>query len=552
MLSHLHIEHFALIDDLDCTFNNNFNVIIGETGAGKSILMQAISMLTGGKSAYEKIRNGFNNAYIEGEFILNEHDFEKLNQEYADYINQKEIIISRYLDIKGKTIQRINGKSVNLNIIKAISKTLIDIHSPNEELFFYDEKKQLDILDNFILKNKNKSDLMIYENYQKSYKHMLEIENKIQKTENLLTQKNDIDYLKYQQNELNSAAIKEHELEDLESKYASLGALVNISEKLESFFNESKIGLEHIFHAKRELENIHDDSFQELKEKYIDCYYNLDETNAGLMDHFQDLLKDASQIEVIKDRLFFLRSLKRKYGSSTAEILAKQKDIENTLLNIEEADFNLKKYQKEKEDFLPYLLKDGEKLNDVRKKYARILEQTLDNELKELLFENAHFKIHFTSIDYNQTGIYKISFLLSANKGMEALPLKASISLGESSRLLLAFKKVFFDYEHLDTLIFDEIDIGISGKAALSVGNKIKEIAKNCQVITISHLGQVACKGDHFYLVKKESNSNTTVSKIINLDQENAIKEIAKMINNGIEDKTSYQLVKSWLKENTK
>ncbi len=549
MLTHLHIEHFALIDDLDCTFKDNMNVILGETGAGKSILMQAIALMLGSKSDFEKIRTGEEKAYIEGEFILDQFTLNKIKDEYEDYLDDNKIIISRYLDIKGKSIQRVNGKSIPLSMLKKISKFLIDIHSPQEELFFYDEKQQINILDNFIFANQDyKNDEKYFIEYQDAYTKIKNIENKINDLNNLLSQDIDRDYLTYQLDELKNASIKENELEDLESEFASLSMLVNITSKLENFFATSSEGINSIFKAKKELESIKDDSFSEFKESYIDAYYALDEAHNNLEDHFKSLLESSSRIEEIKTRLYFLRSLKRKYGSSTKEMLDKMEEIEVTLSSLDEAEYNLNKLEKEKQDFIPVLLEKGEKLNEVRKKYAEKLSLTIESELKDLLFENATFKIKFIKDNYNALGIYKVQFLLSANKGMEALPLKDSISLGESSRLMLAFKKVFFDFEHRDTLIFDEIDVGVSGKAALAIGNKIKELSKLTQVLVISHLGQVSCKGDNFYLVKKEIKDEKTQSRIIELNHHDGIIEIAKMINNGTYDDSSLNLINSWVR----
>lgn len=548
MLTHLHIEHFALIDDLDCTFKDKMNVILGETGAGKSILMQAIALMLGSKSDFEKIRTGEEKAYIEGEFILDQFTLNKLKEEYEDYLDDNKVIISRFLDIKGKSVQRINGKSIPLSLLKKISKFLIDIHSPQEELFFYDEKQQINILDNFIFANKEYlNDEKYFLAYQEAYSKIKTIENKIDNLNNLLSQDIDRDYLSYQLEELKNASIKENELEDLESEFASLSSLVHITSKLESFFETSSQGINEIFKAKKDLESIKDDSFSEFKEKYIDAYYELDEAHNNLEEHFKALLESSSRIEEIKTRLYFLRSLKRKYGSSTQEMLNKMQEIENTLNSLDEAEYNLNKLEKEKQEYLPVLMEKGEKLNEIRQKYAEKLSFTIESELKDLLFENATFKIKFSKDNYNSLGIYKVQFLLSANKGMDALPLKDSISLGESSRLMLAFKKVFFDFEHRDTLIFDEIDVGVSGKAALAIGNKIKELSKLTQVLVISHLGQVSCKGDNFYLVKKEVKDDKTQSRIIELNNQDGLIEIAKMINNGTCDESSLKLINSWI-----
>ncbi len=549
MLRHLHVEHFALIDDLDCAFQDNMNVIIGETGAGKSILMDAINLLLGGKSDFEKIRNGQNKAFIEGEFILNENTIKKLEDIYGDYLEDNVLIISRSLDIKGKSTQRINSHIVPLSVIKNIAYYLIDRHYPKEELFFYDEKKQIEILDSFIRQHKNyKNDEKYYLNYNKSYQNIITLEKEINKYETILKENIDKDYLLFQLDELEKADLKENELEELESQYASLSSLSLLMNKVERFLTNSDEGINSIFQAKRELDSINDDSISSLKEKYVDAYYLLDEAQSEIKNKFEKLLQDSQNLDAIKDRLFYLRSLKRKYGSSTKEMLEYKNEIKNTLDIFENASFTLEKLKKEREKLLIPLENDGEILTSIRKKYALELAKIIDKELSDLLFSNAHFKISFYKTNFNKNGTSDIRFLLSANKGMEALALKDSISLGESSRLLLAFKKVFFKQLEVETMIFDEIDIGLSGKAALALANKIKEIASLTQVLVISHLGQVASKGDHFYLVKKEVKNETTISHVINLTKEKGYEEIAKMINNGKIDEASLSLVNSWLK----
>lgn len=547
MLKHLHIEHFALIDDLDTSFDNGMNVIIGETGAGKSILMNAINLLLGSRSDFDKIRVGEEKAFIEGEFILSPYSYNLLKNDYEDYLEGDTLIISRSLDIKGKSIQRINSRIVPLSIIRQISSLLIDIHSPKEELFFYDEKKQTNILDNYLLKKATINEQKLFQDYDLLYKSYMEIQNKIKDINDLLSKQDDKEYLEYEYNELNEANIEENELEDLENKYASLSSLMSITTKLESFFSNVDNGLKYLFNAKRDLDSLNEETFNDEKEKFNDLYYNLEDVNDSMKEKFEDLLSSSSKIEEIKSRLFFLRSLKRKYGGSTKEILEKKEEIKTILNSFENASYEINKYNNEliiKEEELNNL---AASILSVRKKYALELEKDIDTELKDLLFDNAQFKIEFIPTILNKNGNYRAHFLFRANQGMNALDLKESISLGESSRLLLAFKKVFFDYIHQDTLIFDEIDIGLSSKAALAIGRKIKEISTKAQVLIISHLGQVAINFDSCYLVKKEIKNDITSSNIYPLNNEEALIEISKMVNNGTSDESSLNLVKSWL-----
>lgn len=549
MLTHLHIEHFVLIDDLDIDFNSGMNVILGETGSGKSILMDALSLLSGSKSEFEKIRIGEEKAFIEGVFRIENKDLLKeLSLLYSDYIEDDTFILSRTLDIKNKSTSRLNGRIVPLSLMKEIMFKMLDIHSSSNDLFFFDEKKQLSILDSFIKGNSlfNDNDKLIYDKYIESYNNYSSILKEIDHYNSIINNGIDINYIEYQYNELENANIKENEIEELENEVASLTSIINLSSNMEKFSSLHEIGINKIYEAKKVLDNIKDDLFINDKEKYIDAYFSLIDAYDSMESSFKDILDKANRVEEIRNRLTYLHSLKRKYGSSTKEILKKKDDFKQILIDYENAEYELKKLNIKLEEANNLLRNDDIELLNLRKKYALYLEKAIDKELNDLLFNTASFKVEFYDDVIKNNGIHNIKFKLKANEGMEYLSLKDTASLGESSRLSLALKKVFFDYSYKETLIFDEVDIGISGKAALSVGNKIYELSKITQVMCISHLGQVAIKGDHFYYIKKVVENNTTKSNITKLSQDQAIIEISKMVSGGLSNKESINLVKSW------
>ncbi len=549
MLTHLHIEHFVLLDDIDIDFKKGMNVILGETGAGKSILMNALSLLSGTRSEFDRIRLGEEKAFIEGVFKIENKDvLKEFKDAYEDYLDDDTFVLSRTLDIKGKSTSRFNGRVVPLTLMKEIMSKVLDIHSSSRELVFFDEKKQLSILDSFIKTNEEFTPLEedIYTRYNEEYNQYVSICKKIEYFNNILNDNQDMDYIAYQLNELKNANLKENELENLEDELIALQNIVYLSEKMEKFSVMHENASSSLYEAKKVLENFKDDVFEKQKEAYLDAYYNLIEAYDALESEFKETLDKSSRVEEIRSRVYYLRSLKRKYGSSTSEMIEKMCELEKIIEDKENAEYELKKLNTLLSNQIEVLKFEDNKLSVLRKKYASKLENSINKELKDLLFNSADFKVEFYEDNINKAGMHNIKFKLKANEGMDYLSLSDTASLGESSRLSLALKKVFFDYSYKETLIFDEIDVGISGKAALSVGKKIYELAKKTQVMCISHLGQVAIQGDHHYLIKKVVENNTTTSNIKELSSDEAINEIAKMVSGGSVDKASIELVKSW------
>ncbi len=552
MLTHLHIEHFAIIEDLDCDFDSNMNVILGESGSGKSILMDALSLLTGTKSEFGKIRYGYDKALIEGVFkITNKDNLKYLKSKYEDYIDEDEFVISRSLDLKNKSVSKLNGRVIPLFMMKDLMSSLLDIHSSSKDLFFFDEKNQCSILDSFIKKNSQFTfnEEEIYLRYQHDFNTYTSLLKKKDELETFLNSDIDIDYLNFQIEELEKANIKENEMEDLEEKLISLNHIVDLTNKLEAFKSDYEKATSLLYSSKRNLDSIKDDAFLDLKESFNDAYFSLEDSYKSIIDKYEELLSNSESIDEMKNRLYYLHSLKRKYGSTTALMLEKLTTLKDTLDKYENAEYELKKLNKEIEEFIVNLNSSSQDLNKVREKYALILESSIDNELKDLLFEYAEFKIDFKDKEFDINGNKKISFLIRTNKGMEFLPLKETASLGESSRLSLALKKVFFDDFKKETLIFDEIDIGLSGKAATAVSLKIKEISKLTQVMVISHLFQVAVKGDHFYQVIKSQDEEKASSKMKAITKDEAKYVIAKMVSIDDDLKDSIKMIENYMNE---
>lgn len=548
MLNHLHIENFALIEDIDIDFYSNFNVILGETGSGKSILMDALSLLKGSKVEYEKIRFGKEKAFIEGVFSIdNPFLLKALKDKYIDYIEGNEFILSRTLLSQGKSIQRLNGHIVSLNVLKDLMKEMMDIYSQSDTPFYFDEKIHTYLLDHF--KNLSSDEEKIYLDYQKAYQDYQDNEEKLDEIKKMIKLKEDEDYLAYQYEELNKADLKENEMEELEKKVSSLQNILTLVDKMKRFKEACETSLSSLYDAKKIVESIDEDLYKENKEAFIDAYYSLDESIDHMNELFSASLGEISEFDALKSRLTFLHSLKRKYGESTSDFIRKKEELKLLLEDLSDINIREEKLLKEKELLLKNVLDKGEILNDLRKKRSESLIQIFDEELKKLYFHNASLKVELNPCEnFTMEGTYKARFLLRTNIGMNYLPLKDTASLGESSRIGLAFKKIFIEENQKETLIFDEIDIGLSGLASKYVGLEISEIAKNMQVLLITHLPQVAIYGNHFYLVEKEATFDNTLTHIRPLKDNEIYNEIAKMISGKNHDEESIQLVKSWLK----
>lgn len=531
MIEQLSIKNFAIIEDLEVSFENGFTCLCGETGAGKSIIIDAINLLLGERSSFDKIRFGKQKAFIEGVFRVDNDLVNKINDLLDDEIEDNLVIISRTLDINNKSLCKINSHVVSLSTLKNISSLLIEIHSSQKDHAYLHEENQLNLLDGFVFKQYSNEEKDIFNQYKDTYNEYL-----INKKEyNLLKQKQDklgeIDYLLYQKEELEKANIQENEMEDLENEKNSLASFSRQSERISSFLNEYQNISSSLYNAKKDLSYLTEEPFDQYNEKFNDLYYQLEDLVSQINDDFEAKKDSLIRLEEINDRLYFLHSLRKKYGYTTSDILAKYEEIKQNINDLENYDNNLIKYENKINTLNNKLLSLGDKIHSIREKYALILSQDVNNELQDLYLENAEFKVEIlkTNNIYNH-GIDEVKFLLKANKGSNFISLEKTASLGETSRLNLALRTVFNSLYKIPTIIFDEIDIGLSGRVGLSISKKMKEIALLSQVITISHLPQVIANANHLYLVSKKVIDNITYSNIKQLNEKEKLIEVSKMM----------------------
>ncbi len=539
MLERLIIRNFAIIEDIEVSFKKGMNCIVGETGAGKSIIIDALSLLKGEKSKFDKIRNGEEKAFIEGSFYLDDQELIKqINEEYDDLIEEDGLLhVSRSLDISNKSISKINYRNVPLSILKRIMEQVIDIHSQHKDNSFFDEKKQITFLDKYIQKiNNPKIDKIIskYDDIFIRYSSLFN-EYKVEKSKlnDYLDKQStfeDLELLQYQYEELEKANVQENEIEDIENELKTLESFEELSNNIETYIENYNNASSYLYSARKALTGIKIDVFEKEEEKFTSLYYELDDLNEQIKKRFSSLSSSQTRLEELRERKSLLYSLRRKYGRTTEDILNYFHSLKEEIDLISNYDYIIAK-QKDKinkiEEDLKIIASD---LTSIRLIASNSLETLINEQLHDLMLENSDFKIELNKTELNKHGCDEVIFKIRANAGGKYLPLIQSASLGETSRINLALKSVFNALKPVETMIFDEIDTGISGKVAIGVSKKIYQISSSSQTIVITHLPQVSAKGDHHYFVSKYVENDVTKTKIEELSKKEVISNIAYMM----------------------
>lgn len=543
MLENLIIKNFAIIEDLEVSFNKGMNVLLGETGAGKSIIIDALSLLMGRRSDFDKIRNGETKAFIEGTFYLeNNVLLKEINDKY-DILEDNQIIVSRTLE-NNKSICKVNYRNVPQSVLRDIMEKIIDIHSQHKDNSFFDINEQLNYLDLYILNNEKMEKynfLSLKTDFDAKYGEYI---NEKKKYNSLLEKKNsfdDLDYLTYQCNELDKIDIKENEIEDIEDELLRLNSFEKIFNAYKNFEYDFNNASNLLYNAKKSLNLISDKLFSEQIERFNSLYYELDDCFEVIKDNFASFDSSQERIEYLNSRKMSLAPLRRKYGRSTEEIISKHKEIKEQIDLIINYDEVLEAQKVKVDNLYKACVENGKNLTEIRNIGKIFLENEVNAELKELSLENAKFIIDISKKELSNFGFDFVKFMLQANKGEKFLSLNQTASLGETSRLNLAFKIVFNKLNPVETFIFDEIDTGISGIVGSKISKKIHELSINSQSIVISHLPQMVAVSDHAYYVSKKVESDSTRTKITKLDDNQLINELSKMLS-GIENDESAKI----------
>ena len=533
MLRELRLNNLAIIKNLDLEFNEKFIAMTGETGAGKSIILNGISLLIGERSHTDMIRNGAQSLFAEGIFELNENQKKRLN-ELGFEIEDDELIITRYFDRNAKSKITVNGSRMTLSRLKELMVNIIDLVGQHEHQFLLNSDYHLHLLDRFLDDEGKMLFKKIRENVNKIKKLNLQIGN-IEEEKSRIAEKKDI--LEFQLNEINSLELKENEDNELEEEYKILFNAGKISEKLEEtsqFLKEGEFSiLTALGRAKRNLEQLSDlsESYSEIYEKIESVLYEVEEISYSVDNFVGDVEIDDRKLEKIVERIDDINRLKLKYGSTITEILEFRDKIEKDLSLVNFENEELENLKNEKSELVSQYFQDSEKLGEIRAKIAENLQNTIDVQLDDLNMENAKFKVEITKTqEITAHGTDNAEFMIATNVGETFKPLAKIASGGEISRIMLALKTVFSAVDNISVLIFDEIDTGISGETVRRVAEKLRELSRNTQIICVTHSPQIAGKAQQQFFIKKEIENNFTETKVYELNTEERIREIARII----------------------
>ena len=532
MLLQLNIKNFALIRELCVEFGKGFNILSGETGAGKSILIDTIDYVLGGKFSKDLIRYGEDKTFVEAIFSI--ENPELLNILREQDIDDELLIISRETTLLGKSIIKINGKSVVLSYLKRVRERLLDIHGQHQNQNLLNKSCHIQYLDDFIGEELY-SYLSKYEELRREQNLIIE---KIKELNGNTDREKLLDYIKFQIDDIEKANLKVKEEEELKEEFNLLSNAEKISVALRrsySILDSPMEGIsvnEGLSKVVNELSSVekHFEKIKEKREKIEDSLYILEEISREIRDLSSEIHYDEFELEKINSRIYEISLYKKKYGESVEDILIyldKLKIQYDELVNSEEIinELNSKKIKIEEEMKDLCLI-----MHNIRVKYAVSLEEKIKYELNYVGMEKSIIKIEIESSDnFNLRGFDDVTFLISTNPGEPLKVLEKVVSGGELSRIMLAMKCVFVDKDQIPTLIFDEIDTGISGTIAKRVGEKMFEVSAKHQVLCITHLPQIAALSDCHYFVSKRVENEKTFTEIKTLDKYEKIKEIAKM-----------------------
>lgn len=520
MITNLHIKNIGIIEDIEINFNNGFNVLTGETGAGKTLIIDSLKIIAGGRFSKEMIRANENHSLVEACIFYPN----------SDLAEDGNIIVSREIFSNGRNTCKINGRLVTVNELREIMRDIIDIHGQSDNQKLMEVSNHINYLDEFSLEK-----ISILKNeYSEMYKEYCSVKEELNKNYgDDIEKQRMLDLLNYQLDEIKNANLVVGEEEELEEKRRILSNSEKISGSLNETSNELNNhvldGLSKSIKYMSKIEN-YSDIYKEKLIQIQSVYYDLEDITSQISDFTYDIEYDQDTARNVEERLDMIYSLKRKYGNNISEILTYKNSLVSQINEIENKEEYIK-IQKEKLNALDNKMRNiANTMTAIRKENALLLEKKINEQLTELEMKNASFLVSILPEDeFNKNGLDKVEFLVSTNVGDDFKPLTKIASGGEISRIMLAIKVVLSDLDNTPIMIFDEIDTGISGTAAMSVSQKIKKISKSHQIICVTHLAVVAAKADYNYCIKKEVACNSTKTKVSLLTETEALNEIARI-----------------------
>nr|WP_315024236.1 DNA repair protein RecN [uncultured Aminipila sp.] len=535
MISHLHVKDFAIINEMDVDFHSGLNIITGETGSGKSIIIEAVSLALGSRADTAFVRSGKDKAVIE--LIIEDCSSQAaaLLAENDIPIDDNQIIIKREITVSGKSICRVNNQIVSVTFLNTLCKKLADIHGQYDHQSLLNPELHITLLDLY-----NSTEILpikaLTEKFYLEYRKLSSELNSI--ISNAAENQRKRDFMAFELNEINSAklsigedAILEEEILSLQNSEKIYG---NLSNAYETIYGDSPSVLEALTKVQNQLQEItqYSKPVSDLLSDFDDAYYKLEDISREIRNIKDDITFAPDELDMAISRMDTIDKLKIKFGGSIEKVLAYGEQLENDLSliqNIDEAKENLSHALSVCEEQLKLT---SERLSTLRKASAVELQSKIKEQLLELSFNSSEFEISFSNnpSGYTVSGTDVVEFLLCTNRGEPLKPLAKIASGGEMSRIMLAFKKIISDYDDISTMIFDEIDAGISGIAASVVGKKLKEIAQNHQVICITHLPQITACGSHNFKIVKHSDEKATYTTVVPLSKKEKVQEIARLL----------------------
>lgn len=562
VLLELHIHNFAIIEDISLEFHNGMTVLTGETGAGKSIIIDAVSLLAGGRGSADFVRHGTNKCTLEGHFTMPKSNalLELLEEESIES-DPNQLVIQREIYQNGRSVCRVNGSVVTINSLKVIGSYLIDIHGQNEHQELMQNENHIHLLDHY----GSESLRTLFEDYSKTYgeyRFTLRQFNDWQDKEQELAQK--IDILRFQTDEIEEANLITGEEEELEEEERRLTNFQNITEALTLSYQALQDGepsaLEMVGKAMDEMKNVADvdQSLKDISETLTNSFYILQELATDVFNELDRQEYDENRLNEIASRLNLIQQLKRKYGSSIQEILDFYEESIEELTLIQGGAKSKTELLEKLEKLKKELVSKGKKLSTNRRKVAKSLETSIHEQLQGLYMDKVIFVVEFkneldemSAINSTRYGLDEIEFYISTNPGEPMKPLTRIASGGELSRMMLAMKSIFARSQGVTSIIFDEIDTGVSGRVAQSIAEKIYSISTHSQVLCITHLPQVAAIANNHLYVKKATFEDRTTTEANILTENERVEEIARMLSGSETTKAAIQAAKE-LRRDTK
>ncbi|EHD7784045.1 DNA repair protein RecN [Staphylococcus pseudintermedius] len=557
MLQSLSIKQFAIIDTLDIQFSDGLTVLSGETGAGKSIIIDAIGQLIGMRASSEFVRHGEKKAIIEGIFDIDDaKDAIRQLETLGIDINEDFLIVKREIFSSGKSICRINNQTVTLQDLRQVMQSLLDIHGQHETQSLLKQKYHVELLDRYA-DGEYIEELQQYaQSYEQHQEKIKELEA-LESADQALLQR--LDLMKFQYDELKEAQLKEGEIEQLEIDIKRIQNSENLILALNAAYvtlTDEHAITDRLYTLSSELQNVNQilpETFEKLKEEVDQFYYTLEDAKHQIYEEINQTEFDEQYLNELESRMNLLNNLKRKYGKDISDLMIYQEKIADEINKIENYEESTSKLREEIQQLSQQVQEDGEKLTKARRIVARQLRDRIVNEIQYLQMKDANLEISFKPYETPQKdGLERIEFLISPNKGEPLKSLNKIASGGELSRIMLALKSIFVRAHGQTAILFDEVDSGVSGQAAQKMAEKMKDIASVIQVICISHLPQVASMSDHHLYISKHEKDDRTTTTVRELTGDARIDEIARMISGATVTELTRQNAKEMIEQNQK